>query len=99
MTTPVDQVNAAMFGTCPVPQSRYEHILLGHGSGGQLTAELIGRLFVPAFDNEVLSALEDQATLSLDCGLRIADCGSKEKTAIRNPQSPIKNAFNTHSFL
>jgi hydrogenase expression/formation protein HypE len=59
------------FGTCPVPQSRYDRILLGHGSGGQLTADLIGRLFVPAFDNEVLSALEDQATLDW-VGCRLA---------------------------
>jgi hydrogenase expression/formation protein HypE len=53
------------FGSCPVPRSRYEHVLLGHGSGGQLTAELIGRLFLPAFGNDVLAALEDQATLAL----------------------------------
>jgi len=53
------------FGSCPVPKSRYDHILLGHGSGGQLTADLIQRLFVPGFGNEVLSALEDQATVSL----------------------------------
>jgi len=51
--------------SCPVPLSNYEHILLGHGSGGRLTADLIQRLFVPAFGNEVLSALEDQATVSL----------------------------------
>jgi hydrogenase expression/formation protein HypE len=51
--------------TCPVPLSRYEHVLLGHGSGGRLTADLIERLFVPAFQNDVLGALEDQATLSL----------------------------------
>ena len=25
----------ALFGTCPLPQSRYDHILLGHGSGGR----------------------------------------------------------------
>jgi hydrogenase expression/formation protein HypE len=48
---------------CPLPLSNYEHILLGHGSGGRLSADLIRRLFVPAFENEVLSALEDQATL------------------------------------
>ena len=42
------------FGTCPLPQSRYDRILLGHGSGGQLTAELIQRLFVPGFGNDVL---------------------------------------------
>ena len=51
--------------TCPVPLSNYEHVLLGHGSGGRLTADLIERLFVPAFANEVLCALEDQATISL----------------------------------
>ena len=34
-------------GTCPLPQSQYDHIVLGHGSGGQLTADLIERLFVP----------------------------------------------------
>jgi hypothetical protein len=51
--------------SCPVPQSRYDHILLGHGSGGQLTNDLIRRLFVPGFGNEVLSALEDQATLAV----------------------------------
>jgi hydrogenase expression/formation protein HypE len=50
---------------CPVPLSRYDHVLLGHGSGGRLTAELIERLFLPAFRNDVLCALEDQATISL----------------------------------
>ena len=35
----------------------------GHGSGGQLTADLIQRLFVPAFGNDVLARLEDQATV------------------------------------
>jgi len=51
--------------TCPIPQSRYDHILLGHGSGGRLTAELIQRVFVPGFGGDVLAALEDQATISL----------------------------------
>jgi hydrogenase expression/formation protein HypE len=48
-----------------LPRSRYDRIVLGHGGGGLLTAELIQRLFVPAFDNEVLGALEDQATVGL----------------------------------
>jgi hydrogenase expression/formation protein HypE len=51
--------------TCPVPLNNYDRVLLGHGSGGRLTADLIGRLFVPGFGGEVLGALEDQATLSL----------------------------------
>src|SRR4051794_2859693 len=57
-----------LFGACPVPQSRYDHVLLGHGSGGQLSADLVRRLFLPVFDNAVLAALEDQATLPLDAG-------------------------------
>ncbi len=75
---------ATAFGTCPVPQSRYEHILLGHGSGGRLTAELIQRIFLPGFGNEILAALEDQATISLE------NAGS---------QSVSRIAFTTDSFV
>ena len=71
MATLTNAIPVEGFGTCPVPKSRYEQILLGHGSGGQLTADLIQRLFLPAFQNETLSALEDQATLTLP-GNRIA---------------------------
>jgi hydrogenase expression/formation protein HypE len=70
-----DALAALAAGTCPVPKSRYDHVLLGHGSGGQLTADLIQRLFVPGFGNDVLAALEDQATVGLGVGpggLRLA---------------------------
>src|SRR3954453_19395679 len=63
-----DLSNGGLLGTCPTPRSRYDQILLGHGSGGQLTAELIQRLFLPGFGNDVLGALEDQATVSLGGG-------------------------------
>jgi hydrogenase expression/formation protein HypE len=66
MATPRDANLTDLLGTCPVPRSQYDHILLGHGSGGQLTADLIRRLFLPAFGNDVLAALEDQATVRLD---------------------------------
>jgi hydrogenase expression/formation protein HypE len=78
--------------TCPQPQSRYDHILLGHGSGGRLTAELIQRVFVSGFGNDILAALEDQATLALDGNGLL-------QSAIRNPQSAIKLAFTTDSFV
>jgi hydrogenase expression/formation protein HypE len=52
-------------GTCPLPVSSYDRIVLGHGGGGLLSAELVQRLFLPAYGNEVLAALEDQATVSL----------------------------------
>jgi hydrogenase expression/formation protein HypE len=51
--------------TCSVPMTNYEHVLLGHGSGGRLSVDLIEGLFLPAFNNEVLAALEDQATVTL----------------------------------
>ncbi len=59
---------AALLGTCPLPFMQYDRVLLGHGSGGQLTADLIQRLFVPALGNGVLAALEDQATVRLPGG-------------------------------
>ncbi|MGA2230399.1 MAG: hydrogenase expression/formation protein HypE [Tepidisphaeraceae bacterium] len=56
---------AELFGACPVPQSRYDRILLGHGSGGSLTADLIRKVFLPIFSNPILAAMEDQAALPL----------------------------------
>jgi hydrogenase expression/formation protein HypE len=63
----------ATFGECPVPLSsdEYERVVLGHGSGGRLSAELLQRVFLPAFSNDVLGALEDQATVPL-AGGRVA---------------------------
>lgn len=59
--------------SCPVPHSDPERVLLGHGSGGRLTAELIRSVFLPVLGNEVLDRLEDQATLTLpDRGRRLA---------------------------
>lgn len=40
-------------------------ITLAHGSGGRAMHELIERLIVPAFDNPLLSGLEDQARIDL----------------------------------
>jgi hydrogenase expression/formation protein HypE len=63
--------SASPFGSCPLPRSHYDQILLGHGSGGLLTAELIQQLFLPGFASKTLASLEDQATvfLGLDKGV------------------------------
>jgi hydrogenase expression/formation protein HypE len=52
--------------SCPVPFPVHERILLGHGSGGKLSAELLQEIFLPAFGNSVLNRLEDQAIVSLN---------------------------------
>ncbi|MFO7172945.1 MAG: hydrogenase expression/formation protein HypE [Bacillota bacterium] len=43
-----------------------ERILLGHGSGGRLTADLFQGLFLPAFRSPQLEAAADQALVELD---------------------------------
>ncbi len=56
---------------CPAPLPAGETILLGHGSGGRLTSELIRDLFLPAFHNSALARLDDQAMVSVN-GCRLA---------------------------
>lgn len=75
--------------TCPLPRNDYEHILLGHGSGGKLSADLIERLFVPGFGGDGLAALEDQATLEFPASRR------EEGAGVRTPRI----AFTTDSFV
>ena len=53
-----------LFGSCPLPFFDHKQIVLGHGSGGKLTAELIEKIFLPAFPNPVLDKLDDQAVLT-----------------------------------
>jgi hydrogenase expression/formation protein HypE len=50
--------------SCPLPHTDHDCVLLGHGSGGRMSADLLQRIFLPAFDNAVLAGLEDQATLA-----------------------------------
>ncbi len=45
-----------------------KNILLGHGSGGQLSHELISSLFVKWFSNDILDAQTDAAVLQIDSG-------------------------------
>jgi hydrogenase expression/formation protein HypE len=56
---------------CPLPLRDYPQIVLGHGSGGRLSADLVRHLFVPLFDNPALAALNDQAVLDIS-GARLA---------------------------
>ena len=53
--------------TCPAPLVETERVLVGHGSGGQLTASLIGDLLVPALGAAAPGGpLEDAALVSVD---------------------------------
>jgi len=56
---------------CPLPLPARDTIMLGHGSGGTLSAELLRDVFLPAFDNPTLARLDDQAILNVN-GSRLA---------------------------
>ena len=62
---------SALFGSCPLPLFEHKQIVLGHGSGGKLTAELIDKVFLPVFKNPVLEKLDDQAVVTIN-GARLA---------------------------
>ena len=56
---------------CPTPLPVKDTVVLGHGSGGKLSAELVHSIFLPAFQNPMLAKLNDQAVLNVN-GTRLA---------------------------
>lgn len=63
--------NSGPFGECPLPIFEHPRIVLGHGSGGKLSAELIEKVFVSRFNNAILEQRNDSALLEID-GARLA---------------------------
>ena len=61
----------ALLGSCPIPISDYREIVLAHGSGGKLSHQLIQKLIVPQFSNDLLNPLHDGAVFSVN-GARLA---------------------------
>jgi len=69
---PDDKDHRVMPGeACPVPLPDHKQIVLGHGSGGKLTQDLIEKIFLPNFWNDCLARLNDQAVLEVN-GSRLA---------------------------
>src|SRR5262249_14775354 len=60
-----------LFGACPAPILDHKEVVLGHGSGGKLTQQLIEKMVLPAFRNEILDSQHDGAVLSIQ-GARLA---------------------------
>jgi hydrogenase expression/formation protein HypE len=56
---------SALMGTCPLPITDYKEIVLGHGSGGKLSHQLIQKIVLPQFRNNLLEPLHDGAIFSL----------------------------------
>ncbi len=54
--------------SCPLPIMDHSTIQLSHGAGGKLSADLINKIFLPRFTNEILDRMEDQAVVDLPEG-------------------------------
>jgi hydrogenase expression/formation protein HypE len=50
--------------TCPLPLPSDERVMLAHGGGGKLSAQLISRVFLPAFGVQRQDSLHDGAVFS-----------------------------------
>jgi len=57
--------------TCPLPIQKHEVVVMGHGSGGRLSRDLITRLFLPGLGQAAPRVLDDSATLMVN-GTRLA---------------------------
>lgn len=57
--------------TCPLPLRDHDRVVIGHGGGGRLSAELVTHLFLPAFGVDPSEVLHDAAAINLG-GQRIA---------------------------
>jgi len=56
--------------TCPVPLRNHPNIVMGHGGGGKMSAELVEHLFMPAFRNAALEILGDASVVAIGRGER-----------------------------
>ncbi|HET7142937.1 MAG TPA: hydrogenase expression/formation protein HypE [Anaerolineales bacterium] len=66
----MDDVNFEGY-TCPLPIRPTDTVMLGHGSGGTLSRDLLNRLFLPELGKAAPRALDDSAVVLLD-GQRFA---------------------------
>ena len=78
---------------------KHDRILLAHGSGGKLSHELVEKLFLPPFDNPILSRLDDAAVFSLSPiapRLSLGEVSSDKRSAISDM---MRLAFTTDSYV
>lgn len=66
-----DETKTVAQFSCPVPLPAKEQILLGHGSGGKLSADLVRDIFLRALTNPALAKLDDQAVVDIN-GVKLA---------------------------
>ncbi len=74
---------------CPLPLPHTQQIVLGHGSGGRMSYDLISRIFLPPLDNPILRAGNDAGIITLPC----AGTGTATKIAISTDSHVVMPLF------
>lgn len=74
---------------CPMPLRHDEKIVLGHGSGGRMSHDLIGRLFQRPFDNPALRAANDAGVVTVPPGRLAVSTDSHVVTPLFFPGGDI----------
>ncbi len=54
--------------TCPLPLQPGELVVLGHGSGGRLSRDLLERIILPALGDSAPRSLDDSAVVEFEAG-------------------------------
>ena len=72
-------------------------ILLDHGSGGKIAHSLLKEMILPLFNNEMLSRLDDGATINIGSSLENTTQNSLENQTAKETQ--IKNQIEAFVFL
>jgi hydrogenase expression/formation protein HypE len=57
---------------CPLPLPHQDQIVMGHGSGGKMSHDLITHLFLPPFDNPALRAGDDAGVVQANTCTQLA---------------------------
>ncbi|HSG30318.1 MAG TPA: hydrogenase expression/formation protein HypE [Thermodesulfobacteriota bacterium] len=52
--------------SCPISTDQYPNIQIAHGGGGKLMNNIIEKMFLPAFDNNILNARHDGAIVNFE---------------------------------
>src|SRR5574341_84378 len=90
--------------TCPRPLQNYPTIVMGHGSGGKMMADLIQHVFAPLFDNDLLAQLGDSTVIGvwpMANGEWSLGNGHQPSATGHQPSaiSQLRLAFTTDSFV
>ena len=70
-----------------------ERILLGHGSGGKLSHELIKSMFLPQLTNPILQTMDDSAVCSLQDHLKALPGKTEGKIALTTDSYVVRPLF------